>query len=601
MRRLAIPAMIAVCVAVLSLGGSGHRDVARAQEPGPRLAIARVDTSNFPEMAVIVTVTSATGQPATGLGSADFRVDEEGQPISDLRVENVVDAQTPVLVVLAVDISGSMKDEKLSAAKAAAEAFIGQLQPIDEVAVVSFADTVNVFLNPTKVGDLPQGERLGPLAANGNTALYDGAYQAVRIAAESRLARRAVILLTDGEDYGGLSMFKREDVLRLASDTGVPIFSIGVGSDADMGFLHELSVLARGEAVAAPSPDQLFGLFLRIGALLRNQYQLAYRSGVLGDSKPHSLHVAVNVAGQQLTADATFASEPVPPEISAAALDDVIGKGKSPSGTVELEPTIKAQGREGETVRVEYLLDGDVVHTTSEPPFRYVLNVDALERGDHVLAIRATDQSGNVGTKEYSFKISGAAFNWAFVFLVAGIAIALAFGALILFRARRRRRVLVPTPSAVDEQSTDTTQSLERSELIRPSARQMAGGMSASLLVKAGPERGRSFEIEIGGEPVVMGRASECDVVLADPQQNVSREHARLWQEAGALWIQDLGSTNGTKVNGKGISKARLEPGDEIQMGHYRLELVVNPAPTVQIEEPGGDREEKTREWKRDA
>jgi hypothetical protein len=64
---------------------------------------------------------------------------------------------------------------------------------------------------------------------------------------------------------------------------------------------------------------------------------------------------------------------------------------------------------------------------------------------------------------------------------------------------------------------------------------------------------------------LVIGRAQDCDIQLADP--NVSRRHAELRQEETSYWIVDLGSTNGMEVNGQRLRQAKLEGGDRVTLG----------------------------------
>ena len=70
---------------------------------------------------------------------------------------------------------------------------------------------------------------------------------------------------------------------------------------------------------------------------------------------------------------------------------------------------------------------------------------------------------------------------------------------------------------------------------------------------------------ELDKRVVVLGRSQDCDIQLADP--NVSRRHAEVRQEETSFWIVDLGSTNGTEVNGKRLRQAKLEDGDLIVLG----------------------------------
>ena len=73
----------------------------------------------------------------------------------------------------------------------------------------------------------------------------------------------------------------------------------------------------------------------------------------------------------------------------------------------------------------------------------------------------------------------------------------------------------------------------------------------------------------VSGDPFVIGRSRECDLVLDDP--NVSRRHAELRREDGGWAVRDLGSTNGIKLNGQRSRGGRLNPGDEITLGLSRL------------------------------
>lgn len=90
--------------------------------------------------------------------------------------------------------------------------------------------------------------------------------------------------------------------------------------------------------------------------------------------------------------------------------------------------------------------------------------------------------------------------------------------------------------------------------------------MAFQLVIAEGKEAGREFVFE--QESVLIGRTSDCDVVLYDP--GVSRKHARIFSEAGSpggYFVEDMGSSNGTKVNGAIIKKKQLADGDAISLG----------------------------------
>ncbi len=78
---------------------------------------------------------------------------------------------------------------------------------------------------------------------------------------------------------------------------------------------------------------------------------------------------------------------------------------------------------------------------------------------------------------------------------------------------------------------------------------------------------GATYELYL--RDMVIGRQTDCDVVLAD--ENVSRRHAELIPSADTFELSDLGSTNGIKVNGKTCGRAVLKDGDAIEIGTVKL------------------------------
>ncbi len=102
----------------------------------------------------------------------------------------------------------------------------------------------------------------------------------------------------------------------------------------------------------------------------------------------------------------------------------------------------------------------------------------------------------------------------------------------------------------------------------------------AKLVVVAGPDLGREFDVPMRGGAI--GRGDACLVALQDP--SVSREHCQIRFVDGALKLIDSGSRNRTKVNDEGVHQHLLVNGDEITVGQTRLQFQHDPAELKIIE-----------------
>lgn len=97
-----------------------------------------------------------------------------------------------------------------------------------------------------------------------------------------------------------------------------------------------------------------------------------------------------------------------------------------------------------------------------------------------------------------------------------------------------------------------------------------AGGRAVVVIHEDGAER----TVALSSDTVTIGRLAECDVVVAD--KGASRKHAQLKQRNGTWTITDLGSTNGTRLNGQTIQSRELSDGDKITIGTTMLEFRVD-------------------------
>jgi pSer/pThr/pTyr-binding forkhead associated (FHA) protein len=104
----------------------------------------------------------------------------------------------------------------------------------------------------------------------------------------------------------------------------------------------------------------------------------------------------------------------------------------------------------------------------------------------------------------------------------------------------------------------------------RPSGRKAAKGGDALVVLEPKEQKGQRYGVD---DEVTMGRAAGCTVTLSD--NYASQHHARVFHRDGGLQVEDLGSTNGTYVNGTKVTSAMpLKRGDRVKVGATVFEVV---------------------------
>ena len=318
---------------------------AAAEEP-VTLRIDEVDASEFPQMTAVVTVRNEFGVPIPGLTAENFAVQEDNQlPRPEISaVEPVVNPDIHIAVVLAIDVSGSMKGDKLRDAQEAARRFLDGLTDQDQVALIAFSGAIDLE-GVDEAREQPFGGNkeamyaiIDSLQAQGATPLYDTAFKAVQWAASQPPGNRAVVLFTDGREEktgdgtGGSRIANEDSPIREANRAGVPVFTIGLGDDTDEMYLKRLAMETGGTYQHAARSAELGKLFTNVSDLLKQQYHLKWESGLPADGKAHQLRVDVKVAQHRAFDERSFKTLFIPTPTPE-------GTTPEPTATSTAEPT----------------------------------------------------------------------------------------------------------------------------------------------------------------------------------------------------------------------------------------------------------------------
>ena len=283
--RRAVAGM-AACLALAAAPECMPAGGAQAQAPPPAQA-GTTFRSGVDLVALNVTVTDPSNRYITDLAADDFLVYENGvkQEIGYFSRTNL-----SLSVSLLLDSSASMED-KMRTTQQAASGFVQSLRPEDQAQVIDFDSRVNV-LAPFTNSKAALEKAIASTVPGGSTSLFTAVYIALRELKKTEargiedLRRRAVIVLSDGEDTSSLVSY--EEVLELAKRSETAIYAIGIRSkdttwtgkgygQADFA-LRQLTSQTGGRVFFPSSVDELTSIYALISQELSSQYLVGYTS-----------------------------------------------------------------------------------------------------------------------------------------------------------------------------------------------------------------------------------------------------------------------------------------------------------------------------------
>ena len=279
---------VVTTVVVLMFAGAGH---ARSLLPHAQF---RVDALLIN---VVATVVDGKGRTVPNLTSDDFIVEEDGQPQTITHLLPTTDL--PVSIGVIIDASKSM-ESKIRTAQRAVDRFLSVIHRDDEIFLMTFARRASVIADFTSDRTQLTNALMSGVNLSGGTALYDSLYQALQKVQQGRYQKKAILLVTDGEDVGSLTRFDK--ALQYIREADMLVYSVGIkgapgfdlGTDplsgnarsstlnsttVDMKVLHQFGEASGGRAweiAEATFGRNMDAVIDTIAAELRNQYSIGY-------------------------------------------------------------------------------------------------------------------------------------------------------------------------------------------------------------------------------------------------------------------------------------------------------------------------------------
>ena len=243
-----------------------------------------------------LTVTDLYGRFVSGLGKNAFSVFDNGE---EQEITFFSDIDAPISVGILFDVSGSMSGEKIGKARKALERFINTSHPSDEYFLIAFNSRAQLLLDRTRGGEAVL-DKLTMVKPKDNTALYDAAYLGVERVTRGTRQKKAMLIISDGQDNA--SRYNFGEVRRLLKESDVTVYAVGITDGGDAGtlgmqgqaFLDELASVTGGKSFYPQTDIEMDEIFERIALELRHQYSVGFTpKNFTPDGKWHKVKTKV--------------------------------------------------------------------------------------------------------------------------------------------------------------------------------------------------------------------------------------------------------------------------------------------------------------------
>jgi Ca-activated chloride channel homolog len=495
---------------------------------------------------------------------ASIKVDPKGKPLEGDRA--------PLAIALVLDVSGSMQGDPIAHALQSCEIVADLLSPRDQLAIVTFSDHAAVRSGLVVMDVAGRGAiraALRDVRADGHTNLHGGLGVAAGVLLQAPAGlRRVAVVMSDGQPNVGLS--SPADLGAYVKTLGIAVSSLGFGLKHDENVLDAIAVAGSGRYTYVADPRvarvELARAALAHGGIVADQIELRVRPAL-------GVELLQIVPATQMRVGASGL---------ATTLGDVfVDEGRSLAIELQLELAAGASGRLADIEVAGRAADGrqHQVSAALVVDIRAGARVGDRDAQREILLVRA-----DAARAAARAQADRGAMPAAVVILreMAQLIDALdGFvrddGSLLA----EMREQLEDEIANYERKSSDVERGHQRKAAVAIRAgtpmyqpAQKGPAPIAAVLVRL--EHGIARERRALATETTFGRVMGNDIVLQNG--NLSKRHARIMFTNGEFVLVDLGSTNGTFLNGRQVHTATaLTHGDLIALGgfEYRFELGV--------------------------
>ncbi|HOD53413.1 MAG TPA: FHA domain-containing protein [Candidatus Cloacimonadota bacterium] len=480
------------------------------------------DSENYPLIISSVQVLDTFKKPVSGLKAGQFSVMLDAKNTDSLSVMTYEESGQPLYIMLCLDISGSMKGAPLQAMKSSIVQFIDEMRDIDKVAIVAFANDAELISDFSNDKSYLR-DKVNELTSKGNqTALYYGAYKGLqKLSESSHRGGKIQIIIGDGKNENPASSYTEDDVITLANQSGIPVFSLGY-SAVDKSFLQSferMSDKTGGSFYHSPSLDELQKQYRLLYEQILKIYLLQYMVyGIQGDGLEHQAVISLN---HQNSKQSVNAKVTLPAGVSAEKTPEIIDEKDN---------------------HLIYMISG-IFALILILSVWYFVRKSKKQKAELESQQRQFDEEKKKAEKQFEDKLEKQKTEMSFNPVIQ--------------------------PGFTDKTSyTSPQEKQDRREKTmimdyNPTQSQSSQSSGLQMEVVFGPNSGQTYQVSLSGATI--GRKSDNTIVFSESA--VSSYHAKIYATDNIFYIEDLNSTNGTYINGIKIQLQQLKNNDSFKIG----------------------------------
>jgi len=496
----------------------------------------KTEAEKFPYMISSIQVYDSFDEPITDLNDKNFFVSIDGENCDSLKTFTYKESGLGFKIMLCLDLSGTMNGKPLKTMKSAILKFIDDMRTVDKLGFIAFADDAVLISDFSNNKDYLKDKVKNMKVSGTQTALYYGAYKGLRNLIDNKEKTGKILLLMgDGKNESLSSSYKEDDVIELAKRESIPVFTIGY-SKIDKTYLQSFERISEktgGNFYNSPNDNELQKQYAKLYRQILNIYLLNYIiTGIAGDGLEHNLAITVNHNNAKKTVSHKF--------VAPAGVSPISKQTKT---LIREIPTWYYFAGGGGILIIALALTFFMIRSKRKKAEEIRLFDEEKKKQNEQIEAERKKRLDAEKQLEEKNKVE-------------------------------RDRILPIVDSnkpATDKTHIPPSRREERTMILQPGDQNIANAKNLRIDILVGPNQGLRFDVTMNGATI--GRKQNNSIVLNE--ETVSGNHARINYNNGSFVMEDLGSSNGTFINGKQIKQCQLKHGDVFKFGKCEGQITI--------------------------